>query len=191
MQSCESGLVAHDVGLAGKREGAARVAQVFAESDFAYRQRHAVPCRAVARDVASGVERHARRSTYAGLHECVREADAAAGETFEVSGCEIRMTVAAEVVGAQLVTHDEEDVADGAHRKLFADLRAGRRMSLIYTTDKPSPCRTSSTESPSSSAPGRARTSRGGSQCPSAGKASAERFSPRSRRWSWQPRSSR
>ncbi len=129
MQPRDAGVVRHDVRLAGERKRASGAAQIFAERYFADRQRHAVPGRAVARHVAAGVERHARGAAHAGLHERAIEAHAAPRELVEMSRREKGMAVAAEMIGAQLVAHDEQDVADRAHRsvtKLEMRLAAAR-----------------------------------------------------------------
>ena len=113
----EPRIVAHHVCLAAERERTSRAGQVFAQRDLAYGERHAVPRGAVARNVASGVERHARGPADARLHEGALEAYAAARERVEIARGDMRVAVTAEVIGAQLIAHDEQNVADGAHRR--------------------------------------------------------------------------
>jgi hypothetical protein len=114
-EAIEPGVVTHHVRLADEHKFASRVAQILAQRDLTDRQRHAIPCRAVARHVAPGVERHARGSTHARLHEGALEAHAAPRERVEIARGDVRMAITAEVIGAQLIAHDEQDVADGAH----------------------------------------------------------------------------
>lgn len=117
-------LVHLHVGLARERERAAVALQIFAERDLADRERHAVPVRAVARHGAAGVVRHARRAAHARGDVGVVEAHAARGEGVDVARAQPGMTVAAEVIAAQLVAHDEENVAGGGHAGVS---RAGAR----------------------------------------------------------------
>ncbi len=95
-------------------------------------QRDAIPRRAVTRHVAPGVHRHARRPADTRLDEGIGEAHTALRKRVEVAGGQIGVAVAAEVIGAQLVAHDEQDVANFAH-----DAFARFRRLSIYSAVKP------------------------------------------------------
>jgi len=114
-QPRHAAFVSHHVSLAGECERALASVQVLAERDLSDRQRHAIPGRSMAGHVAAGVERHARRPAYARLYERTLEAYRPRREGVEVPRGETRMSVAAEVIGAQLVAHDEQEVAHRAH----------------------------------------------------------------------------
>ncbi len=85
VETRKPGEIGHDVRLAGQRQLDAGVVQVFAQRDLADRKRHAIPRRAMARHVAAGVHRHARRSANARLHEGTLEAHAARRQRVDVS----------------------------------------------------------------------------------------------------------
>src|SRR5438067_13668385 len=66
--------------------------------------------------VASGVEGHPRRSTDWRLAIGAGEIDTAGSQGVDMRCVQGRMAVAAHIVSPELVTHDEENVAYGAHR---------------------------------------------------------------------------
>ena len=88
--------------------------QIVAERHLADLQRNAVPGRAVRLHVAAGVEAHARGAAHRRLHVGAREAHAPRRERIDVGCVQLGMAVAGQVVPAQLVAHDEEDVAGGS-----------------------------------------------------------------------------
>ena len=111
------------VRLADQRAAHAVRAQMVAERLLAHRQRHEVPHRAVAAHVAPGVGRHARGAADRALHEGSVEAQAARGERVDVRRVQARVAIAGQVVGAQLVAHDEQHVAQRpGGRTAHADL---------------------------------------------------------------------
>ncbi len=107
--------VGHHVRFAGQRKRAAIQAQVFAKRHFADRERHAVPVGAVTAHRAAGVIRHTRRTAHAGTDEGIVEPHAARGQRVDMTGLKVGMSVAAEVIAAKLVAHDEENVAGVRH----------------------------------------------------------------------------
>ena len=90
-------------------------AQVVAERHLPHVQRDAVPGGAVRANVAAGVEAHARGTADRRLHVGAGEAHAAGGQGVDVGCMQPGVPVTGQVIPAQLVAHDEEDVADGAH----------------------------------------------------------------------------
>ena len=84
--------------------------QVVADGKLADGKRDAVPGRAMTEHRAARVEARARRSAYGGLHVGAVEADSHLGDRVDVGSLERRMTVAGQIVPAQLVAHDEQDV---------------------------------------------------------------------------------
>ena len=65
--------------------------------------------------IAPRIKRHPRRTADWRLTESMRENGAVIGERVDMRGLDRRMAGAAEVIRAQLVTHDEEDVLDLTH----------------------------------------------------------------------------
>ena len=114
-EACHSRGVSDCVRLADKRERSATTTQVFAERHFANGERHPIPCGAVTGHVTAGVKRHARGSAHARLHEGTLEAHPAGCQRIQIARGKMRMTVAAQVIGTQLITHDEEQIAYRAH----------------------------------------------------------------------------
>ena len=112
--------VGDEVGLAGEHERAVSARKILPQRHLTDRQRHAIPGRAMARHVATGVERHARRPAHARLHEGTLEANTACGKRVDVARGEMRMPIAAEMIGAQLIAHDEQKIAHRAHGRRFA-----------------------------------------------------------------------
>ena len=86
------------------------LAQVVAQGHLADPQRKAVPLRAVARDVAPGVEAHPARPADRRLHVGVGEPHAHRRHAVEIGRVQMRMAGAAQIVEPQLVIHDEQDV---------------------------------------------------------------------------------
>ena len=84
--------------------------QVVPEGHLADPERNAVPDRAVAADVAPGVEAHPARPADRRLHVGAIETHPARGERVDVRGADRRVPVAAEVVEPKLVRHDEQHV---------------------------------------------------------------------------------
>ena len=107
--------VGQHVGLAGERHADAGGQQVVADGPFAQAERHAVPGGAVTEHVAAGVIGHARGAADAGLHVGARKQHATPGQAVDGRRLEMRMAGARQVIGAQLVAHDEKDVPDLAH----------------------------------------------------------------------------
>ena len=107
--------VGQHMGLAGQRHADAGGQQVVADGLFAQAERHAVPGGAVTEHVAAGVIGHARGAADAGLHIGAREQHAALAEAVDGRRFEVRMAGARQVIGAQLIAHDEKDVPDLAH----------------------------------------------------------------------------
>jgi hypothetical protein len=101
--------------LTGQRHPHAGRRQVIADGLFTHRQRHAIPGGAVGEHVAAGVVTHARGAADAGLHIGVREQHAAPGEAVDRRRFQVRMSGARQMIGAQLVAHDEQNVLDLAH----------------------------------------------------------------------------
>ncbi len=89
-------------------------AQVVAERHLAHFERDAVPGGAVRLHVAAGVEAHARGAAHGRLHVGAREPHTPGCERIDVRGGELGMSVAGQIIPAQLVAHDEEDVAGSA-----------------------------------------------------------------------------
>ena len=107
--------VGQHMGLAGQRHADPGSRQEFAQGLLAQGQRHAVPGGAVARHVAAGIEAHAARAADAGLHIGAREAHAARRQRIDRRRLEVRMAGAGQMVRAQLVAHDEQNVLNLAH----------------------------------------------------------------------------
>ena len=92
-------------------------AQIVAERHLADLQRHAVPGRAMRLHIAPGVEAHARGSAHRRLHIGAREAHTLGRKPIDVRRGQPGVSVAGQVIPAQLVAHDEENVfAASAHR---------------------------------------------------------------------------
>ena len=85
-------------------------AKMVAERLLPNLQRKVVALSAVAMDVASRVETHARRTADWRLHVSSRETHALAGERVDMRRLQMRMTGATQIIEAQLVEHDEENV---------------------------------------------------------------------------------
>ena len=98
------------VGLAQHAAAHAAGPQVVAQRLHAHRQRHEVPCRAVAADVAPGVGGHARSAAHRPLHEGACEAHASRGQGVQVRGVQLGMAGLGQVIPAQLIGHDEKHV---------------------------------------------------------------------------------
>ncbi len=112
----QCGGVGQHVALAGERGDPPPCAQVVAECVLRDGQRDVVPRRAVRIHVAARVERHPRRPADAGLDERVVEAHAAPREPVEIRRVD-RPAVARDEIAPQLIAHDEQHVAGGAHRQ--------------------------------------------------------------------------
>ena len=102
--------IGRHVGLADQHIAHADLLEVIAQRRLADAQRPAVPVRAVRAHVAAGVEAHARGAADRRLHVGAREAHAARRQRVDVRRLQRRMPGAAEIVVAQLVAHDEEDI---------------------------------------------------------------------------------
>ena len=101
--------------LAEQHQIVAQSSQPIAEQPFVQRKRDPVQGRAVATDIASGVERHARRPAHARLHVSAREQHATPCQVVHGRSLQVRVAVAGQVVRAQLTAHDEQEVADAWH----------------------------------------------------------------------------
>src|SRR5882672_4452166 len=112
LQARQSVDVRHHVRLADQHQLASGRAQVVAEGVLGDRQRHAVPRCAVARHISPGIKTHARGAAHARLRESTLEQRSTRSQRVQVRRGEPRMTVTGEVISAQLITHDEEQVAD-------------------------------------------------------------------------------
>ena len=113
------------VRLADERGAHSERAQVVTERHFADPERNAVPSGPVGLHVAARVEAHPRGSAHRRLHVGAREPDALARQRVDVGRVQLRMPRARQIVPAELVAHDEEDVADGAHWISIAYHRPG------------------------------------------------------------------
>ncbi len=102
------------VRLADEHGAHAQRAQVVAERHLADLERIAVPGGAVRAHVAAGVEAHARGAADGRLHVGAREAHAAGRQRVDVGRVQLGVAGAGEIIPAQLVAHDEEDVAGAA-----------------------------------------------------------------------------
>ena len=90
-------------------------AQPVAEREFAHRQRDIVPGGAVAEHVAPGIERHARRPADRRLAIGAGEARSLRRESVQMRRLQRRMPVAGQIIPAQLVRHDKQDIANARH----------------------------------------------------------------------------
>ena len=103
------------VRLADQHRAHAEGAQIVAEGHLADLQGHAVPAGTVRLHIAAGVEAHARGPAHGRLHVGTREAHAVGRQSVDVRGEKARMSVARQIVEAQLVAHDEQDVLGLTH----------------------------------------------------------------------------
>ena len=97
-------------------------AEIVAERELTDRQRHPVPSSAVAEHGAARIEGRARRAADGGLHIGTIETQATGGQSVDVRCFQMRMPVAAEVIEAELVRHDEQDVFDIRHGVTSSEL---------------------------------------------------------------------
>ena len=109
------GIGAH-VRLAGEGDAHAMGSHVVAQRPGADVQGNEIPRGAMAECVASGVERHARGPAYRRAGVGTRVAHAHRGNSIDVGCGEPALAVAGEVIGPQLVGHDEKHVFCGAHK---------------------------------------------------------------------------
>ena len=110
-------VVALHMGLADQGNAVAERPQVVAERQLGRPQRHRIIGGAVARHVTAGIEGHARRPADRRLAIGAFEQHAALRQRIDMRGLQGRMAGAGQVIGAQLVGHDEKDVADLTHRR--------------------------------------------------------------------------
>jgi len=103
------------VGLADQHRAYAERTQVIADGHLSDLERDEVPARAVCMHVAPGVVAHPRGAADRRLRVRAVEDHAARRQTVDVRGVQARVAEARQVVVAQLVAHDEEDVAHLAH----------------------------------------------------------------------------
>ena len=114
-ETAHSFAVRKHMGLADDGRLVAERLEVVADRQLTDWQRNEVPCRAMAKGRAPGVEGRPRRATNRGWSIGPREPDAALGQPIDVRRVQMRVAVTAEVVETQLVGHDEEDVLDVVH----------------------------------------------------------------------------
>jgi hypothetical protein len=107
--------VAAKMRLARNGDAYAMRLQVIAERHLPDRQRDEVPRRAMREHRAPRIERGARGPAHGRLHEGFVEPYAKRRETVDVRCLQMRMSRAGQVIPAQLVAHDEQDILDGAH----------------------------------------------------------------------------
>ena len=93
----------------------ADTAQVVAQCRNLDRKRNKVPGGAVAGNIVAGIGGHARRAAYGPLHIGPGEARTPCGQGIDMRCPDRRVAITTQVVAAQLVTHDEKDIADFAH----------------------------------------------------------------------------
>ena len=103
------------MGFADERAAQALGADEITDIALADRERHAVPGRPVAVDVAPGQVGHARRPAERRLHEGTGEVHALRGKPVDMRRFQMRVSVAGQVIPAQLVAHDEENIFCCAH----------------------------------------------------------------------------
>ena len=103
------------MGLADQHVAHAERAQMVAQGRLADAQWKAVPARPVRAHVAAGVKAHARRPADRRLDISAGEAHAARRQRVEVRRPQKRVATAAEIVEAELVAHDEQNVARRRH----------------------------------------------------------------------------
>ena len=108
-------LIRRHMGLADQPGGHAEIAHMIAEGLFPDAERDAVIGRAMGLHIAPRIERHARRAADRRLTIGMGKDGAVIGERVDMRGVDRRMTGAAEIVRAQLVTHDEKDIPDLTH----------------------------------------------------------------------------
>ena len=113
--------VGQHVSLARQRHADAGRPQVVADGLLAQGQRHAVPGGAVREHVAAGVVAHARGAADTRLHIGAREQHALGRQRIDGGRLEMRMAGARQVIGAQLVAHDEQNIFDLAHESSSFD----------------------------------------------------------------------
>ena len=114
--------------LADQHRAHAEGAQVVAEGHLAHLQGHAVPGCTVRLHIAAGVEAHARGPAHGRLHVGAREAHAVCRQSIDVRGEKAPMSIARQIVKAQLVAHDEQDVLGLAHHGPCDDNCAAPRL---------------------------------------------------------------
>ena len=107
--------VSRHVRLADERGAQPERTQPVAEREFAHRQRDIVPGGAVAEHVAPRVEGHARGAADRRLAVGAGEARSLRREAVQMRRLQRRMAVTGQIVPAQLVRHDEQDVANARH----------------------------------------------------------------------------
>src|SRR5262245_9000240 len=110
--SSQAAGVGPHVGLADDRDAHARLAQDVAEGFDADGEWDFVPCRAMARHIAAGIERHAGRPACRRLHISARKARSLRRQAVDVRRPD-GASETPDIVSAQLIAHDEKDVPDG------------------------------------------------------------------------------
>ena len=107
------------VGLADERRRDPERTQIVAERHLADLERKSIPRRTVRLHVAPGVEAHARGAADRRLHIGAREPHATRRQRVDVRRAQRGMARAGQVIPAQLVAHDEQDVfGSPAHRSV-------------------------------------------------------------------------
>ncbi len=99
------------VGLADQHAVDSDFPQVIAQRRLADPQREAVPRRAVAAHIASGIEAHTRRTADGRLYVGAVKSHTTFGQAVDVRGLQGRMAIAGQVIPAQLVGHDPKYVS--------------------------------------------------------------------------------
>ncbi len=120
------------VGLADQPATHAVVTQIVAHGPLADFQRHHVPGRAMAVHVAAGVGGHARRAAQRRLDIGTVEPNAPLRQPVDIRCLQMRMTITTQIIPAQLVEHDEQNVpglphdpswSHGMHRRSCRNLK--------------------------------------------------------------------
>jgi len=122
------------VGLADQPGVHSRRAQMIAQRRLPHPQREPVPLHPVRRCIAPGVETHPAGPANRGLAEGVGESDALCGDPVEVRGMQMRVAGAGQIVEAQLVIHDKQDVHRGSPGREIRRCRV--RLGGLHPTHK-------------------------------------------------------
>jgi len=108
----------YHVGLADDGCCNAKGAEVVTECELSDRKRDLVPCGAVAENGATRVIGRAGGTADGRLHVGALKAHALGCQPVDVRCIKVRVAVARQVIPAQLIRHDEQDVFHGGHRAI-------------------------------------------------------------------------
>ena len=107
--------VRRHMGLSDQHVAYADLGEMIAERRLADTERPAVPVRAVRAHIAAGIEAHPRRAADRRLHIGIGKAHAALRHRVDVRCLQGRVSGASEIIMAQLVAHDPDDVFRARH----------------------------------------------------------------------------